>query len=265
MFTEQSLALRTFTSYKQKSQPQVTAEIVRCPLPKLSQQRFRSYDNSSVFVPGTDWNKHFRVKIPTLTTAFGSALFPPCRWSFGQSNRAASFGVPDPWRKISRYNPPKKREQKIKGVCFVDRQSMSAPSLTRASLLADWHAIGPSQLLSPDLQDLILIYLNRANSNPVSMDQGLSSSRAEESDSSTAPPPQRYQRRRYGLNSRPSKAPSGPSLNIDDCRSILLPAAQLTFDALISSPNGPDQTSSREWTSEMDCVFATIQKRKAYQ
>jgi hypothetical protein len=75
----------------------------------------------------------------------------------------------------------------------------------RESLLAEWQAIGPSQPLTTEVQDLLLKFINTPQHDDVWMDYA-----AMDIVDTPFPPPQRFHRQRSCAH-QGCKVPTGPS------------------------------------------------------
>jgi hypothetical protein len=67
---------------------------------------------------------------------------------------------------------------------------------TRETLLAEWQAISPSELLATEVQDLLLKFINTPQHDNVWMDCDASTSRPIDIVDIPFPPPQRFHRQR---------------------------------------------------------------------
>ena len=140
---------------------------------------------------------------------------------------------------------------------------MTTQLQSRDSLIAAWQAVSRSQPLSDDLQDLLLMFLNKPKSEVVQMVQRAVSSRPSIPDDgdSSLPAPQRYQRRR-NTSHKQSVVPQGPAVCIYD----ITPAktrrqAEADFDSLISAPLGPVDTSD-DPIDELALAFEAVHTRQ---
>ena len=140
---------------------------------------------------------------------------------------------------------------------------MTTQVQSRDSLIAAWQAVSPSQPLSDELQDLLLMFLNKPKSKFVRLDQRAVSSRPSIPDDgdSSLPAPQRYQRRRNTSHEQ-SVVPQGPAVCIYDIASAKTRRqAEADFDTLVSAPMGPVDTSN-DPIDELALAFEAVHTRQ---
>ena len=138
----------------------------------------------------------------------------------------------------------------------------SAQVYSRESLLADWQAIGATQTLTDQLQELILIFMNKPRTHVVTAHQIESPSTPSETESTQSPPPQRFQRRRSSLSSQ-RDPPAGPSSNAARTaeKTRLRVDAGGAFDCLLSAPQGPfTDANSVGYPDELNLAFEAVHK-----
>ena len=137
---------------------------------------------------------------------------------------------------------------------------MSTHLHSKDSLIAAWQAISPSQPLSDELQDLLLMFLNKPKSEVVQMDQRAVSSRPStilnKEDCNLLPAPQRFQRRRTTSHGQ-STVPQGPAIIFDIAPAKTSRRAEAAFDSLLITPLGPVDTSD-DSTIELGLAFAAV-------
>jgi hypothetical protein len=147
---------------------------------------------------------------------------------------------------------------------------MTPESYTRESLLADWQAIGPSQPLTGELQTLLLLYINRTGSASAHGTTDINQQVYPTARygpippiQSSAPPPQRFQRRARNHHS----TPAGPCKPIEEWTWTTINAPSYLESGKgkdswqLAVPTGPTNDCSQStFGRDLDPVFENIHK-----